>query len=164
MGTLSLPFWPGPGVASGKAATSLGEKNSYEASGHILNSSIVHQEEMCLVNVAVTALKHPNLIPTTSLRRHRSDKHKELRRDEAGTCLLCWDTTTPAQPFTTLSRDLQHPSLEPSEGMGAKKSLWAPTTASSGLVHTHTRCHPNAILPQSIGAFAKITPGTKTSL
>lgn len=118
-------------MASGKAATSLGDKNSYAASGHILNSSIVRQEEMCLVNVAVTALKHPNLILTTSLQRHRSDKHKELRRDEAGTCLLCWDTTTPAQPFTTLSRDLQHPSPE---SLGPHNSLlW-----TCPYTHTHT--------------------------
>lgn len=83
-----MPFWPGPGAARGKAETSLGDTKSYAASGHILNSSIVRQEEMCLVNVAVTTLKHHNLILTTSLRRHRSDKHEELRIDEAGVCPL----------------------------------------------------------------------------
>lgn len=82
-----MPFWPGLGVARGKAAASLGDKKSRAASGHILNSSIVRQEEACLVNVAVTTLKHPNLILTTSLRRRRSDKHEELRRDEATAAL-----------------------------------------------------------------------------
>lgn len=83
-GLLSLPFWPGPGVPCGKAATSLGDQKSHAASGRILNSSIARQEEMCLVNVAVTTLNHRNLILTTSLRRCRSDKHEELGRNEAG--------------------------------------------------------------------------------
>lgn len=74
---LGLPFWPRPGTAHGKAAASPGDKESHTASGHILNSSIVRQEEMCLGNVAVTTLKHHNSILTTSLRRCRSDKHGE---------------------------------------------------------------------------------------
>lgn len=77
MEILSLPFRPGPGTARGRAAASPGDKESHTAPGHILNSSIVRQEEMCLGNVAVTTLKHRNSILTTSLRRCRSDKHAE---------------------------------------------------------------------------------------
>lgn len=74
---LSLPFRPGPGTARGRAAASPGDKESHTAPGHILNSSIVRQEEMCLGNAAVTTLKHHNSILTTSLRRCRSDKQAE---------------------------------------------------------------------------------------
>lgn len=78
-------------------AASPGDKRSHAASGRILNSSIVRQEEMCLANVAVTALKHDNLILTTSLGRCRSDKH------EGGTELvfaaaLGWREPRPMSP------------------------------------------------------------------
>lgn len=78
MEPLSRPF-------RGKAAASPGDKESRTASGHVLNSCIVRQEEMCLGNVAVTTLKRHNSILTTSLRRCRSDKRAE---EGAGLCRL----------------------------------------------------------------------------
>lgn len=56
----------GPGTARGPAAASLGDQKPCAAAGRISHSSIVRQEETCLVNAAVTTLKRRNLILTTS--------------------------------------------------------------------------------------------------
>lgn len=116
----AFPFQPGPGTASGKAATSPGDKESHTASGHILNSSIVCQEEMCLGNVAVTALKQHNSILTTSLRRCRSDK-----QGERGSRAWGWDSI--ALPPRASLTDL---SCKPSPAGSTLHSLlpWKPCT------------------------------------
>lgn len=116
----AFPFRPGPGTARGKAATSPGDKESHTASGHILNSSIVCQEEMCLGNVAVTALKQHNSILTTSLRRCRSDK-----QGERGSRAWGWDSI--ALPPRASLTDL---SCKPSPAGSTLHSLlpWKPCT------------------------------------
>lgn len=91
---------------------------------------------MCLVNVAVTTLKHHNLILTTSLRRRRSDKHEELRRDEAGICPLRWAGGSRAAPTPSPARRRTRPI----------EQIWAWRASRSLLVgpRVHLNCKPTS--------------------
>lgn len=102
---------------------------------------------MCLVNVAVTALKRHNLILTTSLRRHRSDKHAELRRDEATASLSWWG---PCPADTQPDPALPHPpDVRVSQVSGSESTTLPPGGMSHAFqLQTHL-CRRRPPLPPS---------------